>query len=138
VNDAACPGIDAYALTMAAAQSAGTRYAVRFGKLTFGERVVEAFATMGDAHDGLTPPALYAGLVSDAIEITDRLDGRVVSRIRDTVGRIAVLHATIAHALDTLDVSAFERRWLVSSGSVPGDRPPMTAPAGEDRISSRR
>lgn len=97
---------------MLAIPPASSRYAVRFGKLTFTERLIEAFATMGDLHGTAVAVAVDADLLSDAIEIIDRHNGHVVRRIRDTIDRIAALHDNVTLALERLDISTFERQWL--------------------------
>ena len=97
---------------MADVPLARVRYQVRMGALTFGERVLDCFSTMGTDPVGdvfYTPPGRV--IPSSVIEIVDADRGCVVRRIRDDAESVRILYAAITLDLDRLDVAAFACCW---------------------------
>jgi hypothetical protein len=95
---------------MSATDLAGARYTVRYGELTFGERVLDAFAAMGvDAFGGIATaqPSVSPCAV---VEIVDRLTGCVVSRSLEGREAAELLHDAIFVDLHRLCTATFDAR----------------------------
>ena len=91
---------------------AETRFLVRLGEPSFGERVLETLAAVGFDSYGIAALGVPGVLTeSGVVEIVDRRDGRIVWRTRDDVHAIRPLNELIALQLRTMDVEAFAAEW---------------------------
>lgn len=101
-----------YGWSVTVARTASSQYAVRFAEMTFGERVLEVFATMGDdafAAIGIISPRV--GVLSEVVEIVDRITGRVVARMCESFDGGWALYHDVFVDLGRLDVASFEEQW---------------------------
>jgi len=98
---------------------AWTRFAVRFGELSFAERLVDAFKGLGGDHFALMLSSPELCLPMRVVEIIDRRDQRVVRRNCRDAETAQVLFDTVTRTLADLDVTAFERTWLTTLIPIP-------------------
>jgi len=85
---------------------------VRFGELSFGERVLEALAAVGYDAFGIAVMGMPGRFLTTAVvEIVDRRDGQTVWRARDRAEAVRNEHDLIARELRTQDQAAFEAEW---------------------------
>jgi hypothetical protein len=96
-----------------ASDLASTRFAVRYGELTFAERFIDTFKGLDlDSFGPLRDcPELF--LPTRVVEIIDRRDNSVVRRASLSGELAETLFERITGALGELDVTTFERTWLM-------------------------
>jgi hypothetical protein len=100
---------------MSSSVLAESRYTVRFGELTFGERLLDALTATGFDAFGIAamgPPGFTS--MTRAVEIVSRQDCRVVYRRRDEAETSTALFDEIALDLVRLTTDEFEARWSVN------------------------
>jgi hypothetical protein len=104
---------------------AWTRFAVRYGELSFGERCVDAFKGLGGDQFPLMSWSPEMLLPLQVVEIVDQRDQRVLRRDCLDAERAGVLFDAIARTLAEVDVTTFERTWLTAA--IPRLRWPRAA-----------
>ena len=97
---------------MPVSDQAWTRFAVRFGDLSLGERFVDAFKGLGLDHFGTLNECPELFLPMQVIEIIDRRNQAVVRRDCVDAETAHTLFETISRSLTSADVTTFERTWL--------------------------
>ena len=99
-------------MAMSAQTRAEERFLVRFGELTFGERVLETMASIGFDAFGFSDMGMSGPFgVTAVVEIVDRHDGRIVWRVRDDAQTVRAHYDLIARELHTVDAATFAAEW---------------------------
>jgi len=99
---------------MWASALAETSYTVRFGELTFGERLLDALSATGFDAFGIAamgPPGFST--MTLVVEVVARQNGRVVYRRRDESETATALFDEIALDLVRLTTDEFESHWSI-------------------------
>ena len=104
---------------MPVSHQAWTRFAVRFGDLSLGERLIDAYKGLGLDHFATLNECPELLLPMQVIEIIDRRDQRVVRRDCLDAETARVLFETVTRTLADLDITAFERTWLTTLIATP-------------------
>jgi hypothetical protein len=93
---------------------ARTRYAVRFGDLTFAERVIDAFKSLGlDSAPIGHCPELF--LPTRVVEIVDQRDWHVMRRFCVDADTASALFEKTVEDLQRLDITTFEQKLLTQT-----------------------